>query len=200
MSAKPANVGAAEPDLWSECWNQIIWGSQYDLDQAEAAAYKEARDHTAVSGKGVNRGKGRKHWSSALIHNDYYCPYPFTLEGVVVEQIAFCWDEYCQKTGKPEECVGDLGVATYQGKPPLPGGRHFRRCDYGAGSTFYHTLLPLQSPQLLQQCLTSSRRASQRVVVGPDGFSVDFLYEMLVTSQLHPRPCTVFSGGCPSSP
>ena len=129
MSAKPANVGAAEPDLWSECWNQIIWGSQYDLDQAEAAAYKEARDHTAVSGKGVKRGKGRKHWSSALIHTDYYCPYPLTLEVVVVDQIAFCWDEYCQKTGKPEECVGDLGVATYQGKPPLPTTTHERNLE-----------------------------------------------------------------------
>ena len=120
MGAPPANVDAEEPDLWSECWNQTIWGTQYELDRAESAAYKEARDHTATTGKGVNRGKGRRHWSQALIHNDYYSPYPFSLELSVVDQIAFCWDEYCQKTGKQEECVGDLGVATYQGKPPLP--------------------------------------------------------------------------------
>ena len=120
MGAPPANVDAEEPDLWSECWNQTIWGTQYELDRAESAAYKEARDHTAITGKGVNRGKGRRHWSQALIHNDYYSPYPFSLELSVVDQIAFCWDEYCQKTGKQEECVGDLGVATYQGKPPLP--------------------------------------------------------------------------------
>ena len=76
MAAGPSNIDSTKTDLWSECWNQVVWGSQYDLDQAEAKSYKD--------------------------------------------QIAFCWDEYCQKMGKPEECVGDMGVATYQGKPPLP--------------------------------------------------------------------------------
>ena len=120
MGSPPGNVDASEPDLWSECWNQIVWGNQYDLDQAESIAYKQAKDHTAATGKGINKGKTRRHWSNALIHNDYYSPFPFHLDIVIVEQIAFCWDEYCQKTSKPDECVGDMGVATYQGKPPLP--------------------------------------------------------------------------------
>ena len=120
MAAGPSNIDSTETDLWSECWNQVVRGSQYDLDQAEAKSYKEAKDHSATTGKGVHKGKTRKHWSNALVHNDYYCPYPFQLDIAIVDQIAFCWDEYCQKMGKPEECVGDMGVATYQGKPPLP--------------------------------------------------------------------------------
>ena len=120
MAAGPFNIDSTETDLWSECWNQVVWGSQHDLDQAESRPYKEAKDHAATTGKGVHKGKTRKHWSSALVHNDYYCPYPFHLDIIVVDQVALCWDEYCQKLGKPEECVGDMGVATYQGKPPLP--------------------------------------------------------------------------------
>ncbi|CAE7158910.1 unnamed protein product [Symbiodinium pilosum] len=127
MAANPVNIDATEPDLWSECWNNIIWGTQYDLDQAEAAAFKEAKDHTAVSGKGINPGKTRRHWSNTLVHNDYYCPYPFPLDVCIVEQIAFCWDEYCQKVGKADECIGDLGVATFQGKPPLPTKEHEKK-------------------------------------------------------------------------
>ena len=55
-----------------------------------------------------------------MVHNDYYMPYPFDLDIVTCDHIAFCWDEYCQKVGKPDECVGDLACSTYQGKPAVP--------------------------------------------------------------------------------
>ena len=97
MAAGPSNIDSTETDLWSECWNQVVWGSQYDLDQAEAKSYKEAKDHSATTGKGVHKGKTRKHWSNALVHNDYYCPYPFQLDIAIVGQIAFCWDEYSRR-------------------------------------------------------------------------------------------------------
>ena len=112
--------GENDPDLWTECWNDTMWGAQYDLDRAEAASYKEAANQTATTGKGINKGKGRKHWSQTMVHNDYFMPYPFVLDIVVCDHIAFCWDEYCQKSGNPGECVGDLGCSTYQGKPAVP--------------------------------------------------------------------------------
>ncbi|CAE7261907.1 ppsA [Symbiodinium pilosum] len=110
-----------------QAWGRLFYSEvngefkgRLEITPPMKTAMGDTRDHTAITGKGVNRGKGRRRWSQALIHNDYYSPYPFSLELSVVDQIAFCWDEYCQKTGKQEECVGDLGVATYQGKPPLP--------------------------------------------------------------------------------
>ena len=112
--------GESDPDLWTECWNDTMWGAQYDLDRAESEAYKAARDQTALTGKGIQKGKGRKHWSQTMVHNDYFMPYPFVLDVVTCDHIAFCWDEYCQKVGKPDECVGDLGCSTYQGKPAVP--------------------------------------------------------------------------------
>ena len=92
------------------------------MDRAESEAYKAARDQTAptVTGKGIQKGKGRKHWSQTMVHNDYFMPYPFILDVVTCDHIAFCWDEYCQKVGRPDECVGDLGCSTYQGKPAVP--------------------------------------------------------------------------------
>ena len=65
--------GANDPDLWTECWNDTMWGAQYELDRAEAAAYKEARDHTAISGKGIQKGQRKKalvpdHGPQRLLH------------------------------------------------------------------------------------------------------------------------------------
>ena len=65
----------------------------------------------------MNFGKGRKHWSHALLHNSSYSPYPFTLHFTGTDHIAYVWDEYCDKCGKPEEKVGSYEVATYGGKP-----------------------------------------------------------------------------------
>ena len=73
-----------------------------------------------ASGKGLSMGKGRKLWSNTVIHNDYFSPCPYELDIQVVDQVAYCWDEYAQKMSKPEECVGDFAIATFVGKPPLP--------------------------------------------------------------------------------
>ena len=119
MGKPPVNVGE-EPDAWSESWNAVIWGNQYTMDQAEHQLFKRALAEAQAGGKGLNVGKGRKHWSNTVIHNDYFSPYPYELDIQVVDQAAFCWDEYAQKMSKPEECVGDFGIATFAGKPPLP--------------------------------------------------------------------------------
>ena len=49
--------GENDPDLWTECWNDTMWGAQYDLDRAETASYKEAANQTATTSKGIKKGK-----------------------------------------------------------------------------------------------------------------------------------------------
>ena len=64
-------------------------------------------------------GKGKKHWSNAILHSDFYSPYPFELDFVGVQAVGFSWDEYCDKLRKPEEKVGSYSIGTYQGKPAV---------------------------------------------------------------------------------
>ena len=116
MSA-PTETTTLETTLWAQKWNQIQWGAQYELDQSEAAAMSKARA-ACPGGKGLQLGKGNRHWSSAAIHTNYYEPFPFHLDFVVVDSIYFSWDEMCDKFQCQEKKVGDYGVATYQGAPP----------------------------------------------------------------------------------
>ncbi|CAE7638595.1 hypothetical protein AK812_SmicGene37517 [Symbiodinium microadriaticum] len=65
--------------------------------------------------EGVAKGKGKKHWSNTVIWNSYYCPYPFNLTLVKVDEVAFVWDEYCDKKGKTAEKVGDYATLPTEG-------------------------------------------------------------------------------------
>ena len=67
--------------------------------------------------EGISYGGGRKHWSNMLLHNSFYSPYPFDLDLVQVEAVAFSWDEFCMKSGVPNEAVGDTKQCTFKGKP-----------------------------------------------------------------------------------
>ena len=116
MSA-PTETTTLETTLWSQKWNQIQWGAQYELDQAEAAAVSKARAD-CPGGKGLQLGKGKRHWSSAATHTNYYEPFPFHLDFVVVDSIYFSWDEMCDKFQCQDKKVGDYSVATHQGAPP----------------------------------------------------------------------------------
>ena len=120
LNSPPSEVGSKDQTLWQEQWNQIQWGSQWEFDEAERQIYTAARQTAQQYGKGTFAGKGRKHWSQALIHNSWYSPYPFTLDLKQVEEVAFIWDEFCSKQGKEDQCVGDLRAATFRGKPVLP--------------------------------------------------------------------------------
>ena len=55
-----------------------------------------------------------------LLHNSFYSPYPFDLDLVQVEAVAFSWDEFCIKAGVPNEAVGDPKQCTFKGKPAAP--------------------------------------------------------------------------------
>ena len=117
LQTTPLDKNATEETLWQEHWNKVIWGNQYAIDQAESEVVAAAKTQAKGSGKGWNVGKGKRHWSSALIHNDQYSPYPFELDTVQVEAVAFCWNEYCDKLSSPSEKINSYAVATYQGKP-----------------------------------------------------------------------------------
>ncbi|CAE7601817.1 unnamed protein product [Symbiodinium sp. CCMP2592] len=115
----PSSAGSGEESLWTEHWNSVIWGNQHTIDQLEKESFQKAKVQGHTAGKGALVGKGKKHWSNAILHSDFYSPYPFELEFVGVDAVAFSWDEYCDKLGKPEEKVGSYSVGTYQGKPPV---------------------------------------------------------------------------------
>ena len=120
MHSPPTTVGCKEKTLFAEHWNTVIWGTQFELDEMERIAYRQAKHEGHTAGKGTFVGKSRKHWSNVVLHNSYFSPYPFELQHNAVEQVAFVWDELCQKMGVPEQQVGDIAAATYQGKPVAP--------------------------------------------------------------------------------
>ena len=117
LMSPPSETTTLEDTLWAQMWNKVQWGAQYELDQAEAAAFAKARAE-AGSGKGLNLGKGKRHWSSAAVHTNYYEPYPFPLEFIVVDHIYFSWDEMCDKFKALDKKIGDYGVGTLKGPPP----------------------------------------------------------------------------------
>ena len=113
----PDNVHAEESTLWAEQWNLVLWGPQRELDQAETTQYVEAKKQSIGTGKGVSKGKTKKHWSAPFTYNSYSVPFPFELDVVSVEAIAFSWDEYCTKSGGEAHRVNDPKACTYVGKP-----------------------------------------------------------------------------------
>ena len=109
--------GDANESLWTEKWNEVIWGPQLEMDKMEVETYGRAKAEARAGGRGTMYGGGRKHWSSTLLHNSYFSPYPFELEINAVDHIAYVWDEFCDKAGHPQEKVGDVKACTYGGKP-----------------------------------------------------------------------------------
>ena len=120
LMAAPTETTTPEKTLWEQMWNKIQCGAQYELDQAEAAAVAKAKADASPSGKGFQLGKGKRHWSNAAVHVNYYEPFPFNLQFIVVDHIYFSWDEMCDKFKKQEHKVGDYSIATCSGKPPAP--------------------------------------------------------------------------------
>ena len=51
---------------------------------------------------------------------------PFELDMVVVKSVYFSWDEMCDKFKAEQREIGDYGVATIQGKPPVSVGATLR--------------------------------------------------------------------------
>ena len=126
MQGQPTEVDAQTTSLWDEQWFQTLWGNHLELDQADAAAFAAAKHTAASSGKGLQKGKGKRHWSSVAVHSDSYEPFPFDLNVLVVEAVYFSWDEYCDKFRKEDRKIGDYSVATVVGRPPVGVGDDLR--------------------------------------------------------------------------
>ncbi|CAE7037861.1 unnamed protein product [Symbiodinium sp. CCMP2592] len=157
LSTKPPLPDSEEPTLWSETWNQIMWGTQLELDKAEAQAFSEASRAAAGTGKGLNMGKGKRHWSQVAIHANAYEPYPFELTLQVVDQIYFAWDEYCDKFRMESEKIGDYSVATTRGKPPAGVGATLRaeqEATFASTTTPFSSLLEGANSQSSQTPIT----------------------------------------------
>ena len=97
MQSPPTETTTQDPKL-AEKWNQVMRGAQYELDLAEAQAVATAKSNAVISGRGLQLGKGKRHWSSGVaIHTNYYEPFPFPLNLVVVDKVYYSWDELCDK-------------------------------------------------------------------------------------------------------
>ena len=120
MMSGPSVVDSREESLWTEKWNEVMWGQQLVLDQLDHGAYTTAKQEAKGAGKGTAYGAGRRHWSNVLLHNSYFSPYPFEMELTQVEAVAFIWDEFRTKAGAPEHCTGDAKLCTFKGKPAMP--------------------------------------------------------------------------------
>jgi len=120
LASPPTLVGAKEGSLWEQQWNALVWGSQWEYDEAERETFQRAKVSGHTAGKGSQAGKGRKHWSQALLHNSWFSPFPFELSLRTVEAVAFVWDEYCDKCNREDEKIGSYEIATYAGKPAAP--------------------------------------------------------------------------------
>ena len=161
MMSGPTNVDAKEENLWSEKWNEIMWGQQLQFDEMDHAAYKSAKQIGMAAGRGTSYGGGRRHWCNTL--NSYFSPCPFDLELVQVEAVAYIWDEYAIKAGSPNECIGDLKVCTFAGKPAAAPGaaEQMKRWGRPRPCRPHPLFLPKQLPHSPQRA-TKAEAGAQR--------------------------------------
>ena len=135
LNGPPSEADSKSTTLWEEQWYQTMWGNHAELDRMDADAFSAAKQNAALSGKGLQKGKGKRHWSSAAVHSSAYSPYPFELSFNVVEAIYFSWDEFCDKFRKEDRKIGDYEVATARGRPPVGAGAELRS-DHNARTPF----------------------------------------------------------------
>lgn len=115
MNTKSTRGDAEDQTIWQFCWSSVMYGNQIELDDADRLAVEKSKH---VAGKGIPSGKGRRHWTHQHIWFNGLNPFPLDLDIVCVEEIAYCWDEYCDKFGKASEKLGDYAQSTYKGRPP----------------------------------------------------------------------------------
>ena len=116
-SATPP-AGSEEPNMWAYMWNKVVFGVQAELDAADKASFDQAVRLSKVTGRGANLGKTSRHWTQGFVYSSNLNPYPIELETLKVTQVAYCWDEYCDKMS-PDKKVGDYNAATFKGAPAV---------------------------------------------------------------------------------
>ena len=119
-STPPARLQTTEPTMWQYSWNAVTFGTQLQIDAAEKQLFIHSAQEAKGTGKGLRVGKGARHWTAPMVYSSETNPYPIDLEMVQVSQVAFVWDEYCDKFKQAQHKVGDYKQATYQGAPATP--------------------------------------------------------------------------------
>ena len=154
-----------------------MWGNQWEIDQAKAAATSKGRAETIPGGKGKHLGKGKRHWSAAAVHTSYYEPYPFNLDFVVVDSIYFSWDELCDKRRVPEKKVGDCSISGQTPGGKTSGGRGKKgRSSWPIPRTFI-SALPSAAPAISICPIQGSQLPPSRPLtfLGPQGHPASVL-------------------------
>ena len=117
IQSKPP-APALEDTLWENCWSEVAYGIQLEMDKADKELFEKALKESKGSGKGVQLGKSARHWSAPLIHSSDSNPFPIPMYVMPVEEIAFSWDELCDKQNQPQK-VGDYKISTSGGGLPV---------------------------------------------------------------------------------
>ncbi|CAE7422961.1 Kidins220 [Symbiodinium sp. CCMP2592] len=94
---------ALEDTLWEHCWSEVAYGIQLEMDKADKEIFERALRESKGSGKGVQLGKSSRHWSTPLIHSSDSNPFPIPMYVMPVDDIAFSWDELCDKQNQPDQ-------------------------------------------------------------------------------------------------
>ena len=118
--AGPAPVGCSEPEAWEHHWCRVVYGIQHELDVADQTQFQSAVRSAKGSGKGVFVGKGKRHWSANAVYSSSDNPFPVYMDVHPVPEIAYVWDEYCDKFQQSNLKVGSYTQATFQGAPAAP--------------------------------------------------------------------------------
>ncbi|CAE7246061.1 unnamed protein product [Symbiodinium natans] len=113
----PDELMTEEDTIWSYSWNKIVFGVQQEMDAAERDHFANAKAAAKGTGKGMLAGKGSRHWTAPMIYSASSMPYPIDLEIRLVSQVAYVWDEYCDKFGENSRKCGDYRQATFSGAP-----------------------------------------------------------------------------------
>ncbi|CAE7421778.1 unnamed protein product [Symbiodinium natans] len=113
----PDELMTEEDTIWSYSWNKIVFGVQQEMDAAERDHFANAKAAAKGTGKGMLAGKGSRHWTAPMIYSASSTPYPIDLEIRLVSQVAYVWDEYCDKFGENSRKCGDYRQATFSGAP-----------------------------------------------------------------------------------
>ena len=104
--------------MWNYSWNKVVSGVQAEIDAADKAATEAAMKAAYATGQSARVGKPNRHWTQGFVYSSGSNPYPVEIDVVKVPQVAYCWDEYCDRMD-PTKKVGDYSASTFCGPPIL---------------------------------------------------------------------------------
>ena len=95
---------------------EVFWGHKASSTSPKPRHTRQRGTHRLHRAKAFAREKAQA-IRFAAIHNGFGEPFPFELEVVQVDVVAFSWDEYCVKAGAADKKVNVAKASTCQGCP-----------------------------------------------------------------------------------